>query len=222
MLRVSEVKKIFHKKKENEVVALNGISFNVNKGEMIAIMGPSGSGKSTLLHIMGCLDRPTEGTYLLDGINVSTLSDRELAKVRNKKIGFILQQFVLIEDETAIENVGVPLMFGNEKFLKIDSQSYKVMKMLGIDHLASKKVKMLSGGEKQRVAIARALVNNPDIILADEPTGSLDSKNTELIMDILVNLNQEGKTIIIITHDSIVAERCGSIYNIVDGKIYDK
>lgn len=204
---------------KSTTMALNGVSLNIEKGTMISIMGPSGSGKSTLLHIIGCLDAPSSGSYRLNGADVDALSDKGRAKIRNKVFGFVLQQFALIEEETVLENVAVPLMFSNTSFFKIDKYAENMLKLLHIESLAEKKVKTLSGGEKQRVAIARALINNPDIILADEPTGSLDSKTTHQIMDLFVNLNKEGKTIIIITHDPDVAKYCPLRYHIMDGKL---
>lgn len=219
MLILENVTRIFDNNK-NTTTALNGVSLNVEKGDMISIMGPSGSGKSTLLYIIGCLDTPTTGLYQLNGTDVFSLSDKERAKIRNKVFGFVLQQFALIEEETALENVATPLMFGKTNFSKIDKIAEDMLKLLDIDSLSEKKVKTLSGGEKQRVAIARALVNNPDIILADEPTGSLDSKTTLQIMELFTNLNKNGKTIIIITHDPEVAKSCPLRYHIMDGKLY--
>lgn len=218
MLILNDITRVFGSNK-NETSVLNGVSLHVKKGEMIGIMGPSGSGKSTLLHIIGCLDKQTSGSYQLDGVEVGTLSDQERARIRNKVFGFVMQQFALIEDETVLENVSIPLIFGGTKFFSIDRTAEDMLKRLHIDHLADKKVKTLSGGEKQRAAIARALVNDPDIILADEPTGALDSKTTQQIMELFLDLNQQGKTIIIITHDPAVAKCCPFKYHIIDGTL---
>lgn len=219
MLILQDITRNFRNNK-NTVTVLNGISLDVKKGDMISIMGPSGSGKSTLLHIIGCLDSPTTGSYQLNGMDVASLSDKERAKIRNKVFGFVLQQFALIEEESALENVTTPLLFSSTNFFRIDKKAEDMLNLLNIESLSDKKVKTLSGGEKQRVAIARALVNNPDVILADEPTGSLDSKTTHQIMELLTALNKEGKTIIIITHDPDVAKCCPLRYHINDGKLY--
>lgn len=219
MINLENITRNFENNK-NTITALNGISLNVKKGDMISIMGPSGSGKSTLLHIIGCLDTPTTGSYQLNSTDVTLFSDKERAKIRNKVFGFVLQQFALIEEETALENVAIPLLFSKTSLLKIEKKAKDMLKLLNIDSLSEKKVKTLSGGEKQRVAIARALVNNPDIILADEPTGALDSKTTQHIMELFTTLNKNGKTIIIITHDPEVAKSCPLRYHIIDGKLY--
>lgn len=201
---------------------LKGINLSVDKGEMIAIKGASGAGKSTLLHILGCLDRPSKGTYLLENEDISNVSAKRLAEIRNKKIGFVLQHFALIDDDDVLQNVGVPLLFSRSKLSTIDEKVLRQLSLLGIEHLARRKVSKLSGGEKQRVAIARALVNQPDIILADEPTGALDQKNSQIIIDIFQKLNSEGKTIIIVTHEDFVANSCKKIITISDGIITDE
>lgn len=197
-----------------EQIVLNGMSLAVSEGEMIAIKGKSGVGKSTLLHIMGLLDVMDGGSYLLDDIDVKQLNNNQRAKLRNNKIGFILQDYGLIEDETVLYNVGLPLMFSSEKLGKIQLLARQQLKKFGVDELADKKVSVLSGGEKQRVAIARALVNNPDYIMADEPTGALDHTNANRIIEILKILNSEGNTIIIVTHDDDVANSCERIVTI--------
>ena len=204
---------------KNKVVVLKNINFHVNRGEMISIMGPSGSGKSTLLHILGCLDLPSTGIYEIEGENVLDFSEKKRAKYRNEKFGYIFQHFALIEEETVLDNVITPLFFGKKSLFKLDNYGEAILKQIGIEQLADRKVKKLSGGEKQRVAIARALINDPDIILADEPTGALDSSATQHIMDILDDLNKQGKTIIIITHDPQVAGRCQIHYSIIDGEL---
>lgn len=219
MLILKDVTRIFNNNR-NTVTALDHVSLTVKKGDMISIMGPSGSGKSTLLHIIGCLDIPTSGSCQINNMDITTLPDKERARLRNRVLGFVLQEFALIEEETVLENVAVPLMFGSASFFKIDTRADEMLKLLKIESFAEKKVNMLSGGEKQRVAIARALVNNPDIILADEPTGNLDSKTTRQVMDIFINLNKMGKTIIISTHDPNVAKCCFLQYRMLDGKLY--
>ncbi len=198
---------------------LNGISLEIHSGDMISIMGPSGSGKSTLLHILGGLDKPTSGLYQIDGKEVSTLTDKELAKLRNRRFGFIHQNFMLLEEESVLENVSVPLLFGDKPLKHIDRIAIETLEQLGMTTFIEKKVNTLSGGEKQRVAIARAIVHQPDIILADEPTGALDQKNTEKIMEHFIKLNKKGKTILIITHDPQVASQCKQQFKMIDGQL---
>ncbi len=201
------------------VRVLKGVDLAIERGEMVAIKGSSGAGKSTLLHILGCLDRPTGGTYLLEGADVAKEPPASLAQIRNGKFGFIMQHFALVEEDTALQNVAIPLLFSKTPFSLIDACALEQLRRIGIAHLAKKRVSKLSGGEKQRVAIARALVNGPEIILADEPTGALDSENAAMIMGIFKELNAQGKTIIIVTHEAFVAEMCGRVIVISDGKI---
>jgi len=200
--------------------ALCGVSFNIEKGDFVSIMGPSGSGKSTLMHILGLLDRPSEGEYYLDGQNTSTLEDNALASLRNKKIGFVFQAFNLLPRTTVYENVELPLIYdkgtgGNGNKQKVLS----ALRAVGIDHRKDYFSNQLSGGEKQRVAIARALVNDPEVIFADEPTGNLDSKTGVQVMEILEKLNNEGHTIILVTHETITASYAKRIIKILDGKV---
>ncbi|KEI09691.1 peptide ABC transporter ATP-binding protein [Clostridium sp. K25] len=214
--------------KQETVHALNKVNFNIEKGEMIAILGTSGSGKSTLLNLIGCLDRCTNGKYIFDGNNITNYNDKELAIIRNINIGFIFQNFSLITDYNVIENVEIPLLYRNLLLSNDKKLSKHEIKHLALQHLkkvdmdiyANKKVTELSGGQQQRVAIARALVNTPDIILADEPTGSLDKNNSLNIINILKNINNTlNTTIIVVTHDECIAKFCNKIVRMEDGII---
>jgi macrolide transport system ATP-binding/permease protein len=202
---------------EVKVMALSMVSLNISRGEFIAIMGPSGSGKSTLMHILGLLDRPDSGTYCLGGSDLTALSERELSSLRNKVVGFIFQQFHLLPRMSALENVGLPLIYAGKRHLK--EKAREKIDLVGLTDRVSHRPNELSGGQQQRVAIARALVNEPLIILADEPTGNLDSKSQEEIIDILKRLNQEGKTVIMVTHEKEVASCARRIIHMRDGKI---
>ena len=204
---------------ESKVKAVCDVNLKIRRSEIIAIMGPSGSGKSTLLDILGCLDRPTRGKVFIDGVDVSKLDENELAKIRREKIGFIFQFFYLIPSLTALKNVELPMTFlGNVKDKEIKSK--ELLKMVGLEDRMNHRPNQLSGGESQRVAIARALANDPQIILADEPTGNLDSKSGKEIMDILTKLNKErGVSLIIVTHDSNIARHAKRIINLKDGAI---
>lgn len=198
---------------------LKDANLSIDKGEMVAIKGSSGAGKSTLLHIIGCLDKPTSGSYLLNGQNVSQLSLSKLAEIRNASFGFVMQHFALIEEDSALQNVATPLLFAKARRSQMDARAMEQLRNVGMEQMANKRIATLSGGEKQRVAIARAMVNNPEIILADEPTGALDRANTEKIVQLFQQLNEKGKTIIIVTHDDFVAQSCRRIVNIADGVI---
>lgn len=221
-IEIKDLKKIYNANKSIEVEALKSINLIIEKGDFCSIVGVSGSGKSTLLYILGCIDKQTEGTYLLEGKNVSMMSENELAQIRNKKIGFVLQDFGLIEEETVIENVRVPILFCKDKNLirNFRNKAEKLLKDLGIENLKDKKVNLLSGGQRQRVAIARALINDPELILADEPTGSLDTNTAQNIMNIFKELNKSGKTIIIVTHNMELAKGTQKCVKIKDGLIY--
>ncbi|MGB9856618.1 MAG: ABC transporter ATP-binding protein [Dictyoglomaceae bacterium] len=203
-----------------ETPALNGVSLNIKKGDFIAIMGPSGSGKSTLMHLMGCLDRPTSGKIYLEGRDVSKLSDNELAERRNRKIGFVFQNFYLLPRFSALQNVELPLIYRGvpPKERKIKAQG--LLEKMGLSHRIDHRPTQLSGGEQQRVAIARALAIDPIILLADEPTGNLDTKSSHEIMKLLSKLHKEqGLTIVIVTHEKDIADYCEKIVRIQDGKI---
>ena len=220
MIEIKNLVKIYNKGKTNEFCALKGIDLSIEEGEMVAIIGKSGAGKSTLLHILAAIDSYDKGSYLVDGVSVGDLKEKDRARFRNQKIGIVMQDYALIDEYTIEENVQIPLIFGKVK--GNDVRREKIMTALenvGLAELAKKPVRQLSGGQKQRVAIARALVNNPAFLLADEPTGALDSKTSGEIMDVFEKLNQGGKTVIIVTHDMEVAARCGRVIEIRDGEI---
>jgi len=204
---------------ETVVKALQGVSFAVERGEFVAIMGPSGSGKSTLMHLLGCLDRPTSGRYCLDGTAVENLPDKELSRLRNHKVGFVFQTFNLISQLTVSENVEVPLIYMGMERLQRQILCTQMLRAVGLEHRAKHRSNELSGGENQRVAIARALVTQPDIILADEPTGNLDTKTGNEIMAILQDLNQRGTTIVLVTHEIAKAKWARRLIHMQDGKI---
>ncbi|MCX6705868.1 MAG: ABC transporter ATP-binding protein [Candidatus Woesebacteria bacterium] len=218
MINISHVSKIYNTG-DIETKALDDVSFNIKKGEFVAIMGPSGSGKSTLMHILGALDRPTKGKYVLDGDNVEKLSDDNLAEIRNKKIGFVFQAFNLLPRTSAIKNVTLPIIYAGVPKEKRLETAEKYLKMVGLGDRLYHTPSQLSGGQQQRVAIARSLVMNPAIILADEPTGNIATNQAEEIMAIFQKLNQEGHTIIMITHEPDIAEHAKRIIHIRDGKI---
>lgn len=216
MIRLVNINKTYNYKKANAFSALKNINLNINDGEMLAIVGKSGAGKSTLMHILGCIDDFESGDYFIDDINVKDISNGKKAEIRNKKIGIVMQDFALIEEYTVIENVMVPLLFDKSKKDK-KKTAIKAIESVGIGDLTNKPVNKLSGGQKQRVAIARAIVNDPVFILADEPTGALDSNTSLEIMQVFKDLNKLGKTIIIITHDKDVAQKCDRIVEMKDG-----
>jgi len=221
MIECKNITKIY-KTEAGETYALKGASFVIKDGEFVAIIGPSGSGKSTLMHILGCLDSPTSGEYLLDGHDVSTLSDDELADIRKDKIGFVFQAFNLLPRATVLRNVMLPLVYAGIPKEERESRAKKALEDAGLDkthfyHLSNQ----LSGGQMQRVAIARALINNPSLILADEPTGNLDSKTGEIVLETFQNLNKQGRTIILITHERYIADKAQRIISVKDGEIIE-
>lgn len=220
LIEVNDIYKIYNPG-ENEVRALDGVSLKVKRGEFVAIIGQSGSGKSTLMNTLGCLDVPTEGEYFLDGTNVAHMTDDELSDIRNKQIGFIFQGFNLIPSLSATENVELPLIYrgmGKDERRKL---SKNALESVGLGERGSHKPSELSGGQQQRVAIARAIAAMPPIIMADEPTGNLDSRSGVDVMNILHNLSDDGRTIILITHDNSIAEQVTRVVRIIDGHIVD-
>lgn len=218
MLEIKKIKKIYQMGKV-KVEALRGVSFCIDKGEFVAIMGPSGSGKSTLMHIIGCLDQPTEGSFIIGGKDVSKLNDDRLAEIRNKSIGFVFQQFNLLSRTSILHNVEIPLIYAGLKTKRRREMAKQALESVGLGDRVKHKPNEISGGEKQRAAIARALVNNPLIILADEPTGNLDTKTGEEIMKIFYKLHQQGNTVIMVTHEAEIARHARRIIHLRDGLI---
>lgn len=222
MIEIIDIGKIY-RLGNIEVKALRGANLKISKGEFIAIMGPSGSGKSTLMNIIGCLDTPTSGKYLLESIDVSKLSDNQLAEIRNKKIGFVFQTFNLLSRSNTVQNVELPLIYSGKSTLKSRrTKIFESLNSVGLTGWERHKPSELSGGERQRVAIARALVNDPSIILADEPTGNLDSVTGEEIMAIFQKLNSEGKTILLVTHELDIARHTSRVVYLRDGLIFNE
>ncbi|MCJ7828362.1 MAG: ABC transporter ATP-binding protein [Dehalococcoidia bacterium] len=216
MIDLQNIVKIY-KLGDVEVIALDGVTCRIKAGEMVSIMGPSGSGKSTLMNLVGCLDRPTSGQYLLDGKDVSNLKDDELAEIRNKKIGFVFQSFNLLPQATTVANVALPLVYSG-----VDNKherALEALELVGMGQRAKHRPSEISGGEQQRVAIARALVNNPALILADEPTGNLDTQTSKGIMLLLKRLNSQGITIVLVTHEVDIAAYTNRTIHLRDGKI---
>jgi len=216
MIKLENITKVYRMGKV-EVYALNGVSLVIEPGEMVSIVGASGSGKSTLLHIIGCLDRPTSGSYFLDGVDVSRLNDNKLAEMRNKKFGFVFQEFNLLSRATALSNVELPLIYGGGG--QRHQKAMEALERVGLGGRAKHKPTELSGGEQQRVAIARALVNSPPLLLADEPTGNLDSASTKEIISVFRQLNQDGITVIVVTHEADIAAQTQRVIRLHDGEI---
>lgn len=221
ILELKNITKIYGKG-DSETKALVGVDLTIEKGDFCAIMGPSGSGKSTLLNILGCMDTPTSGEYILKGQDVSKMKNKQLSKLRNQVISFVFQYFALMDEYTVFDNIMLPLNCRKYPYKEKKDRVNYYMKRLGIEKYAKKKPTQLSGGQQQRVAIARALVSNADIILADEPTGALDSTTGEELMELLQEINELGKTLILVTHNEKVAEKCNYVIYIEDGKIVDK
>ncbi len=221
LIDVQNLSKVYGEEQDAMVYALNDLSANVQRGEFVAIMGPSGSGKSTLMNILGCLDRPTSGAYFLDGRDVSGLNKNELADVRNQKIGFVFQSFNLLPRLSALDNVMMPMLYDTTNDLSVEQQRTRATEALasvGLENRVHHHPNQLSGGQQQRVAIARALINRPPLILADEPTGNLDSKASVEIMDLLHQLHLQGVTIVMVTHEQDIASHAGRIICVRDGK----
>ena len=221
MIEIKNLYKTYNYGKPNAFEALKDVSLTINDGEMVAIIGKSGAGKSTLMHILGCIDDFEKGQYIFNGKDISKVNEKKSAAIRNSEIGIVLQEFALMEQYTVLENVIMPLFFTPKSGRRSEKEkrALEILKRLEMDEYAHKKVNKLSGGQKQRVAIARAMINNPSVLLADEPTGALDVKTTDEIMKVFRNLNKNGTTVIIITHDMEVAAMCDRIIEISDGKI---
>lgn len=218
MIKMNKITKEYGKN-ESYIRALSEIDFEVNRGEFVAITGSSGSGKTTLLNILGCMDRPTSGSYMINGKETASLSSLEQAKVRNQTFGFVMQNYALIDHFNVYKNVELPLKYAKKKITSRETRISELLKILGIEDKKNQMTASLSGGQKQRVAIARALVNDAEIILADEPTGALDTKNGIQVMEILSGLHQQGKTIIMVTHNPELIGYCSRIVKMEDGKI---
>lgn len=219
MIRVRDLSKTYNIGKENELSVLKMVSLDIQQGEMLAIMGASGAGKSTLLHILGCIESFESGEYFLDDQNLFGIKDKGLSLIRNEKIGYVMQDFALVEEDSALDNVLVPLLFDKTPYSSIHKMASEALEKVNITHLSKQRVSKMSGGQKQRVAIARAIVKNPKLVLADEPTGSLDSATSEEIMNLFQQIHETGQTIVIVTHDPSIASRCQRVITISDGKI---
>ena len=221
LIELRDVYKIYGEGLESEVRALDGVSLDIEKGEFVAVVGQSGSGKSTMMNVLGCLDIPTRGTYRLDGVDVRELSDKELSRIRNKQIGFIFQQYNLIQNLTVLENVELPLIYQGIDPIDRRELALQALERVGLADRAQHKPTQMSGGQQQRVAIARAISTHPPIIMADEPTGALDSRTGHEVLGFLQQLNKEGSTVILITHDNGIAATARRIVRIADGKIIE-
>ncbi len=219
LIEIQDIFKIYNEGKESEVRALDGVSLQIDRGEFVAIVGQSGSGKSTMMNVLGCLDIPTYGTYLLDGTEVTDLTDRQLARIRNREIGFIFQGYNLIQELDALENVTLPLIYQGMSIFDREDRAMEALERVGMADRAHHKPSEMSGGQQQRVAIARAIATRPPIIMADEPTGALDSKTGQHVLEILHQLNRDGSTIILITHDNGIAATAKRQVRLSDGRI---
>lgn len=218
MIKLSDVSKIYRVGGE-DFYALDCVSLEIKKGEFVAVRGASGSGKTTLLNILGCLDSYDGGTYMLDGVDVGKLKDEKRAEMRNSHIGFVFQDFALIDTQTVLYNVMLPLLFSKTPYKKIKAKAKEALAAVGVEDQSGKRANQLSGGQRQRVAVARAIVNSPELILADEPTGQLDTKNNSEIMKLLSKLHGEGRTVVVVTHDEGVAAYAGRQITVSDGRI---
>ena len=221
LIELRNVYKIYSEGLESEVRALDGVSLEVERGEFVAVVGQSGSGKSTMMNVLGCLDIPTRGDYFLDGVDVRELSDKELSRIRNKQIGFIFQQYNLIQNLTVLENVELPLIYQGIDPIDRRELAREALGRVGLADRAQHKPTQMSGGQQQRVAIARAISTHPPIIMADEPTGALDSRTGHEVLGFLQQLNKEGSTVILITHDNGIAATARRVVRIADGKIIE-
>ena len=219
LIDIRDLYKIYNEGKESEVRALDGVSLQIDRGEFVAIVGQSGSGKSTMMNVLGCLDVPTYGEYYLDGNDINSLSDKQLARIRNREIGFIFQGYNLIQELDALENVTLPLIYRGVSVFDREDMAMEALAKVGMDDRAHHRPSEMSGGQQQRVAIARAIATRPPIIMADEPTGALDSKTGRHVLEILRELNGEGSTIILITHDDGIAAQARRRVRLTDGKI---
>lgn len=219
MIQLQDIQVIYNQGKANEVHALHNVNLDIKRGDFVSIVGPSGSGKSTLLYVIGGLLKPQQGSCIVDGNNLMTMNGRKLAAFRNSNVGFVLQDFGLLRNATVMDNVLTPLLFSKDKFFRMEKRAIDALKMLQIEKLAQRKVHQLSGGQCQRVAIARAIITNPSVLLADEPTGALDSDTAQQLMDVLQFLNQQGKTILMVTHNTNLCKWCSRTISITDGMI---
>ncbi len=219
LIDIKDLYKIYNEGQESEVRALDGVSLQINRGEFVAIVGASGSGKSTMMNVLGCLDVPTRGEYILNGTQVTSLKDRELARIRNREIGFIFQGYNLLQDLDALDNVILPLIYRGTSIFEREELAMDALARVGMDGRAHHRPSQMSGGQQQRVAIARAIATHPPIIMADEPTGALDSKTGRHVLSILQQLYREGTTILLITHDDGIAATAPRVVRLSDGKI---
>ena len=219
MIELNQIDMKYNKGQENEVHALKQASLSVEQGDFVGLVGASGSGKTTFLQIIGGMIRPTDGAYFFDGMNVRAMKDSQLARFRNQKIGYVLQDYGLLRDRNVLENVCLPMMFSHMKWHAVENRATELLTELHIDHLKTRRVNQLSGGQSQLVAVARALAMNPPVILADEPTGSLDSNTSAHLMESLIKLNNAGTTILIVTHNEEISRQCKRIVRIRDGRL---
>ncbi len=222
LIKLNQIDMKYNKGQENEVHALKQLTLNIEQGDFVGLVGASGSGKSTLLQIIGGMLRPTGGTYFFDGNAVSSFRDRELASFRNRKVGYVLQDYGLLRDRNVLENVCLPMMFSRTRWGSMQARALKVLKELNIEQLKARRVNQLSGGQSQLVAVARAIVMRPQVILADEPTGALDSNTAAHLMEILQKLNREGITVVVVTHNEEISKRCKRIIRIRDGQLTEE